>query len=96
MSEPQELTETTAAWLAGVRVGVGNIWEDDYELPDGASAHGPTVRFVLLEDDSERPQRIVAGPGSVVELGSARWEVLEVVEGESGSDGSVTVRRLED
>lgn len=94
MTEPRELAETTVEQLGGVSVGIGNIWDDDYELADGTAAHGPTVRFVLLDGEDET-QRIVAGRGSVVRLGSARWEVLEVVEDQHGIDGTVTVRRVD-
>jgi hypothetical protein len=89
MADELELTETTAETVDGVRVGVGNILVDDYELPDGTSRHGITARL-----HPETGGRFVVGPGSVVALGDARWEVLDVVSGGADDLGTVTIRRV--
>jgi hypothetical protein len=89
MADDMELTETTVERFDGIRVGVGNILVDDYELPDGTSRHGLTARLV-----PETGDRLVVGPGSVVALGEGRWEVLDVVSGGAEGLGNVTLRRV--
>ena len=93
MSEGQELTETTVERLGGVRVGIGNIFEDEYELPDGTTARGPSAHLVELRGQDPNPTH-VAGPGSVLAIGDARFEVLEVSP-RGGGEGSLTVRELD-
>jgi hypothetical protein len=79
-----ELTETTMERVGGVEVGVGNILVDDYERADGSTVHGLTARL-----HPEDGPRLVVGPGSVVQLGGERFEVVDVVSG--GEDGLGTV-----
>lgn len=88
----RELTETTVEYFGDLSVGIGSIFEADYELPDGTIRRGLTCR--LVPEDDEVPR--VVGEGSEVELGGARWLVLSVVDsGEAPFEyGSVTVREM--
>ena len=78
------------ARIGDVEVGVANIGEDRYQLPDGSEASGLTAELIPLLRDEGNPRHTV-GPGSVVEIGGVRLEVLEVKAGPRG-DGRVTVR----
>jgi hypothetical protein len=89
----RELMETTVERLGGVRVGIGNIFEDEYELPDGSTARGPSAHLVELRGEDPNPAHVV-GAGSVVAIGDARFEVLDVLPHGAGS-GSLKVRELE-
>ncbi len=92
MSGVRELTETTVERLGGVRVGIGNVYDDEYELPDRTTAHGPCAHLVELRGQDPNPAHVV-GRGSVFAVGDARFEVLEVVP-RGGGEGSLTVREL--
>jgi len=69
--------EGTVATVNGARVGIGNIWERPFVLPDGEERVGITA-ILHFEDDS----RITAGPGSELVIGGERWRVVEVDAGD--------------
>jgi hypothetical protein len=92
VSEPRTLKERAVARVGAVEVGVANVMEDRYVLPDGREASGMTAELIPLEREEGNPRHTV-GPGSVVELGGVRVEVLDVQEGTRG-DGRVTIREL--
>lgn len=77
-------TEGTVAVLGGHRVGIGNIWERSYALPDGTEQRGPTSMLSFPDDTT-----LIAGRGSEVDLAGTRWHVVDVSEG-SGARGSIT------
>jgi hypothetical protein len=64
------VTEGTIADLAGLRVGVANVWERAYQLPDGSQRTGPTAQL-MIDDGSD----LVVGDGSEVGIGATRWQV---------------------
>jgi hypothetical protein len=68
-----EIAEGTVAPLEGVRVGVGNVWPRDYELPDKSTRNGPSAMIFVEGRDPA-----VVGEGSVFEVGGARWVVVGV------------------
>lgn len=92
VTRERELTETTVEYFGDLRVGIGSILHDEYELPDGSLRRGLTCNLVPEDDETPR----VVGEGSEIELGGKRWLVLSVVD--SGDEpfqyGSVTVREL--
>lgn len=77
-------TEGTMAVLGGHRVGIGNIWERTYTLPDGTEQRGPTSMLNLPDDTT-----LIAGRGTGLDLAGARWRVVDVSEGGAGR-GSIT------
>jgi hypothetical protein len=85
--EQLELTETVSEAVAGKRVGVGNLLVDDYETADGATAHGLTARLYV-----EDVGKVVVGPGSALEVGGTRFEVVDVVSGGDEGLGRVVLR----
>lgn len=79
--------ERTVAVLGGHRVGIGNIWERTYALPDGSEQRGPTSMLNLPDDTT-----LTAGRGTELRLAGARWHVVDVSEGRAAR-GSVTFAR---
>ena len=77
---------STQGHLDGVGVGVGNIWEGEYVLPDGARRSGLSAGLWIGGRSAVR-----VGPGSVVAIGPGRWEVVLV---ESDGRGRVRLRRV--
>jgi hypothetical protein len=92
MAGELELEETTVERLGGVRVGIANIYEGDYERADGSADRGPTATLIPLLGQDPNPQ-LVVGAGSALTLGSERFEVVDVSPGD-GEHGTVTVRPL--
>ena len=76
--------EGTVALLSGHRVGIGNIWERAYALPDGTEERGLTSLLSFPDDTS-----LVAGRGTELDLGGARWHVIDVSGGRE-EPGSIT------
>ena len=74
-----EIKETTVGNLGGVDIGVGNIWEREYTLPDGTSRSGPTAQLFIEEE------RLIVGKGSVITVDKSRWEVVDVEMKELGT-----------
>ena len=64
------MTEGTVADLGGLRVGVANVWERAYPLPDGSQRTGTTAQL-MIDDGSD----LVVGNGSEVGIGATRWRV---------------------
>lgn len=77
------ITETTQGRLGDGLVGVSNLWERTYALPDGTEKTGLTARLTL--DDGST----VAGEGSVVTVAGKTWRVTRVEKPADGR-GSVT------
>ena len=74
--------EGTVAVLDTARVGIGNIWERRYELPDGTERTGITA---MLHLDGDRV--LIAGAGSELEDGA--WRVDHV---QAGAEAAGEVR----
>jgi hypothetical protein len=79
------IVATTQAHVDGVAVGAGNIWSGAYTLPDGTERTGLSAGLWIGGANAVR-----VGPGSVVQIGPARWEVIAV---ESTGGGQVRLRR---
>ena len=73
------IRESTQGSLGDAEVGVSNIWEREYNLPDGSTVRGLTARLSLDEG-----LRLVVGKGSVIEVGGAKYEIISVVNPEEG------------
>jgi hypothetical protein len=92
VSEPRILLERHVVHIGDVDVGIANVMEDTYVLPDGTIADGVTAELIPRLEDEGNP-RYTVGRGSVITVGGVRLEVLDVVEGPRGS-GRVTVQEL--
>ena len=82
------IQETTEGELGGVNVGVSNIWERDYTLPDGSSRSGLTATLSFGSGST------VAGKGSRVKIGTGTFEVVEITKA-SGQNGEVRFEESE-
>ena len=87
----EEIQETTVGTLAGVDVGVANLWDREYVDGAGARRTGLTAR--LDYEVAGSTQRVFVGEGSILELGGVRWEVVRLTK-TPGQNGSVTLRPL--
>jgi hypothetical protein len=87
----EDIQETTVGTLAGVDVGVANMWEREYVDGAGVARTGLTARMDY--DDGAHTHRLIVGHGSVIELGGVRWEVVRLVK-TPGQNGTVTLRAL--
>lgn len=83
------IVETAVGWLGDRRVGAGNIWAAEYDLPDGTIAKGMTAQLFVLGEGTGT----IVGQGSVLEIDGARWEVTAVDKPEERRHGRVTLRR---
>ena len=77
--------ENAQGALAGVSVGVGNLWEREYEPKDGGVTRAMTAMLFVGDAD-----RVVVGVGSVVEIGGRQWRV-DAVDKPAGGKGSVRI-----
>jgi hypothetical protein len=84
----ETIEETTVGNLDGTRVGVSNIWERQYNLPDGISRLGMTAILSPFNDKD-----VVVGQGSIVTIGQTQWEVI-TVEKTQGKRGEVRLKKL--
>jgi hypothetical protein len=70
------IRQGTVADIGGTRVGVMWVFEHEYALPDGSKRRGLAAGLALTPP--ERNQTV--GRGSIIELGSARYEVVKIDE----------------
>ena len=89
-TEELVIGESAQGSLGGINVGVGNIWERDYELPDGSERTGLTARLVFGQNEG----KAFVGKGSVVRIGTGQYEILSVDKPENNL-GSVRFSRVE-
>lgn len=82
---PMILKETAVTDLGTDPVGVGNLWERTYVLPDGSSRTGMACQLFPPTGDP-----LVVGAGSEFAAGGRRWRV-ERVDKPAVGPGSVAV-----
>jgi hypothetical protein len=92
VSGRRTLLERQVARVGDVDVGIANVMEDTYVLPDGTKADGITAELIPRLQGEGNP-RYTVGRGSVLTLGGVKLEVLDVIEGPRGT-GRVIVRDL--
>jgi hypothetical protein len=64
------------ASLGGIRVGIGNMWERDYPLPDGSTRRGLSVMLFVMNGES-----LIAGEGSVISVAGLKWRIVTLKQG---------------
>lgn len=84
----ETIEETTVGELSGRRVGMANVFEDTYTLPDGTAKTGLTCLLSVFDVGKVR-----VGEGSVFEVAGDRWLVVGITK-VSGENGEVALRRL--
>ncbi len=88
----ETLTETTVGELSGVRVGLANVWERNYEDSGGTVRHGLTAR-VAWTDAGGTERWEVVGVGSQLEFAGSTWQVTRI-EKVAGTPGEVVWERV--
>ena len=86
------IVETTVGEVDGIRVGVANVWAEDYDLDDGTPQHGTRATLAVMGTTPETDFDVRVHPGAVVRIGSVDVEVLSVHEPEN-APGSVTLKQ---
>ncbi len=86
------IAETAVGEIDGIRVGVANVWSEDYDLDDGTPQHGPRATLAVMGTTPETDFDVRVHPGTVVRIGSVNVEVTSIYEPE-GAPGSVTLRQ---
>ena len=85
------IVETTVGEVAGIRVGVGSVIEEDYVLGDGPPQRGPRATLAVMGDTPETDFDARVHVGMVITIDQTRVEVLDV-KAPAGVLGSVTLR----
>ena len=85
-----EIRETTQGRLGGSSVGISNMWERSYTLPDGSETSGLSATLTLAPGVT-----LVAGLGSVVQIGTGHFEVV-AIEKTKGQFGTVHFQMVQD
>lgn len=74
MNDLIKLKANTVIEIESVKVGCGNIMEDEYILASGEQTEGITIELAIFEPE----ERITVGVGSVIKLGSKEFEIVEI------------------
>ncbi len=90
MAPELTITETTMADFAGLRLGVGNVWEAEFTGADGKPTRGPTAMLSFAASDGGDLHRERVHVGSHVTVSGQTFEIRKVNAPETGL-GSVTV-----
>ena len=84
------ITETTVAEINNIRVGVANVWDDDYVTDEGQSMNGPTAKLAVMGNTPETDFDVKAYVGKRVNIGGEIWRVTVISEPPGGL-GSITL-----
>lgn len=90
MAPEMTISETIMADFAGLRLGVGNVWEAEFTGADGKSTRGPTAMLSFATSDGRDLHRERVHKGSRVTVGGMTFEIRNVNAPETGL-GSITV-----
>ncbi len=79
--EIRSIESSAQMHLVGVAVGVGNIWEEEYQTADGTPRRGLTAGlFITVEGDASESRKVRVHPGLEVDVPGYRLRVLSVQE----------------
>lgn len=85
------MKQNTVTTLEGVRIGNGNYFTRDYELPDGSTKNGLAGRLFFPDDSS-----IIVGVGSVFDVKEKQFEVIDIgKQYENRPYGFIRLREVE-
>jgi hypothetical protein len=88
------ITETTIAEVAGLRIGVGNVWDAEFVGPDGQPARGPTAMVSFSDAAGQDLHRERVHAGSELLVGGRRYRI-DAVHAPASGLGSVTLTATE-
>jgi hypothetical protein len=73
------LMSGTQLHLTGVGIGVGNIWEEQYQEVDGTSTRGLTAGlFIAVSDDASQNRTLRVHPGMQVAAAGYRLDIVSI------------------
>lgn len=77
------IKENAVGLLDGWSLGVANIWERSYSMPNGQTKTGITAQIAVWRNDNPalEEQIFIVYQGGFIELGSARYEIITITEG---------------
>ncbi|HLO86231.1 MAG TPA: hypothetical protein VK203_14655 [Nostocaceae cyanobacterium] len=87
------IQENTQAKISNYFVGVGNIWEREQPDAQGVIAPRMSATLAISELNSEQTRHEEVFVGSLISLGSDRYCVVNVDEGNS-TPGTLTMRKF--
>ena len=88
------IPETAVGEVAGIRVAVGNVWEDDYTQADGTEGVRPGATLYVMGDTPETDFDVRVFVGVEVEIGAQKVRVKTIYEPPS-APGSVTLELID-
>jgi len=78
---PATTIETnTQATFGDVRIGVGNIWDEEYTDPEGKKHRGLTAGLWVFERDPPKDFKLRAHPGEKFIASKSTFEVVRVTQ----------------
>lgn len=83
----ETITSGSVGDLAGICVGMGQISNGTYKLPDGSDKEGLVVTLAPLESD----ENLTVGAGSEINIGDVLWRVDQIIK---VGEGSITLTPL--
>lgn len=93
MAPELTITETTMADFAGLRLGVGNVWDAEFTGADGKPTSGPTAMVSFAAPDGRDLHRERVHKGSHVTVSGQTFEIRNVNAPPEGL-GSITVSTM--
>ncbi|MFT7622603.1 MAG: hypothetical protein ACI9WU_001776 [Myxococcota bacterium] len=83
MSERITIRETTVAEVSGIRVGLGNVWDEDYDNAAGETVRGVRGTLAVMGEDPDNDfdQRVAVG--DTIRIQGQTWAIVAAVEPES-------------
>lgn len=68
------MKQNTVATLQGVRIGNGNYYDRDYEMPDGTTKNGLAAKLFFPEKEDNR----IIGAGAIFTVKEKQYLVVEI------------------
>jgi len=72
------ITETTVAEVSGIRVAVGNVWEDEYTQSDGTESVRPGATLYVMGNTPETDFDVRVYEGLEVEIGVQKVRIKNI------------------
>ena len=89
------LPETVVGEFNGIRIAVGNIWEDDYTQSDGTESVRPGATLFVMGSSPNTDFDVRVYEGFELDIGTQKVRVQRIDE-PPGSPGSVTLEFIND
>ena len=88
------IPETVVGEVNGIRVAVGNVWEDEYTQTDGTEGVRPGATLYVMGNTPDTDFDVRVYEGLEVDIGSQKVRVKSIYEPPS-APGSVTLELID-